>query len=143
MTIEAIKDILVDGGGLFLILATVVQISPLKINPWTWLGKTIGRVINGELSDKVNEIAKEVQKLRADCDEREAVSARVRILRFGDEIYQGVQHSKDHFDQILQDISEYERYCIAHPGFKNNMTGMTIACIKRTYATCINEHKFL
>lgn len=30
-----IKELLLGGGGLLLILMTLVQIAPIKINPWT------------------------------------------------------------------------------------------------------------
>ena len=39
--------------------------------------------------------------------ENKAVEARTRILRFGDEVSHGKNHSRDHFQQVLFDITNY------------------------------------
>ena len=41
-----IQEILAGGGGLLLILMTLVQIAPVKINPWSALAKAIGKAIS-------------------------------------------------------------------------------------------------
>lgn len=38
-----IKELLLGGGGLLLILMTLVQIAPIKINPWSALAKQLGK----------------------------------------------------------------------------------------------------
>lgn len=44
------------------------------------------------------------------------VQARIRILRFSDELRHNVNNidyfSKDHFDQVMIDIDIYEAYCL-------------------------------
>lgn len=145
-----LKEIITNGGGLALILMTIVQISPIKINPWSWVAQSIGRAINGEVIQKNAEIIKKVdnlaydfQALKATCDRREAEQCRSRICRFGDEILHGVQHSKEHFDQILLDCTDYETYCDEHPHFSNNVAVQTIELIKRTYRACMEDKTFL
>lgn len=138
-----IQDILTGGGGAVLILLTLIQIAPIKVNPWSAIAAVIGRAINREVITSVNELRAELQSLRSISDEREAVAARIRILRFGDEIYQGTMHSKEHFDQTLDDITDYEQYCAAHPNFKNDMTAITVQTIKETYQKCLEKHNFL
>lgn len=122
---------------------TFIQISPIKIDPWSWLARKIGRAMNGEVLDRVDKLEGLVESLRATADEREAKSTRIRILRFGDEILHGQEHSKEHFDQVLQDITEYQQYCKDHPGFKNNMTELTTRQIMSTYSELWEEHRFL
>jgi len=114
---------------------TLVQLAPIKIDPWTWLARKIGHAINGDVIARLD-------KLEATFEERAAKDARIRILRFGDEILHGVHHSKEHFDQILQDITEYDQYCDTHKEFKNNMTVLTTKHIMETYSECLEEHKF-
>ena len=121
---------------------TLVQIAPVKINPWTWVARAIGRAINEEVIQKVDKLEGDVRKLKDHSEEHEAKSARIRILRFGDEIRHGVHHSKEHFDQILLDITEYDNYCKDHPRFKNNMTAITTSVIMQTYQECWKENKF-
>ncbi len=100
-----IKELLTGGGGVLLVLLTLIQITPVKINPWSWFARKIGRAVNGELSAKVDKLGIDVRSLRREFEEREATVCRTHILRFGDEILHGVRHSKEHFDQILTDIT--------------------------------------
>ena len=124
-------------------LATLIQISPIKINPWTALARAIGRAINGEVIEKVEKLENSVESLNNKVDEGGAKTARARILRFGDEIIHGVRHSKEHFDDILDDMTDYEHYCHEHPDFKNDKTGLTSALIKDTYKECLKKHDFI
>ena len=121
----------------------LIQISPIKINPWTWIARSIGRAINGELIEKVDGLEKQFKQMQEDDAEREAKSARIRILRFGDECKQQIKHSQEHFDQIIDDIDQYETYCATHPNFKNNKAVLTISIIKDVYRRRIADNDFL
>lgn len=143
MDLEAIKQGLLYGGGGLFILMTLVQISPIKIDPWTWIFRSIGKLLNGEVLEKVDALSKDVQKNKNDDDEQWALLSRSHILRFGDELLHGVAHSKEHFDQILLDITKYELYCESHPQFPNGQAVATIKHIKETYRKCLDENKFL
>ena len=135
---------LVGGGALILaIAATIIQVSPIKIDPWTAIARAIGRAINGEVIEKVNNLEQEVRAIQKTNGEHNAEERRVRILRFGDEILHDVKHSKEHFDNILQDISVYELYCKTHPEFENGRTAITIETIEETYKKCFDNHSFL
>lgn len=143
MDLETLKEIGLYGGGVTVLLLTLVQISPIKINPWSWLGRCIGRAINGEVLEKVEALSEDVKNNKEDDDEQWASLSRSHILRFGDELLHGVSHSKEHFDQILLDISKYENYCKTHPKYLNNIATATIKQIKKTYQKCLEENKFL
>lgn len=136
---EFIKILLAGIGG----LAGIIEISPIKFNPWTWLIRGFGRMLNHDTNVKVDSLSTDVELLRNEMRERDAVNARVRILRFGDECRLGVEHSKDYFDQIEADITTYENYCREHPDFKNNMTALTIAYINKIFARCLEKNDFL
>lgn len=143
MTLETIKEIGLYGGGIVIVLMTLIQITPIKINPWSWIGRAIGRAINGEVLEKVEMLTVDVKNNKADDDEQWASLSRTHILRFGDEIRHGVGHSKEHFDQILLDISKYEKYCKGHPDYLNDVAHATIKLIKKTYQTCLEKNDFL
>ena len=138
-----LKELLTGGGSALLILATLLQIAPIKINPWSFIAKKIGKALNGEVVEKVDGLEKNIKNLRAECEEREATKCRARILRFGDEILHNVKHSKEHFDQILLDITAYEQCCSTHPNFKNNVAVANINRINREYDECANNNGFL
>ena len=122
---------------------TLIQISPIKVNPWSWIARAIGRAINAEVIQKVDNLEKDLQTLKKHTEEQTVKECRVRILRFGDEILHDVHHSKEHFDQILLDVTDYENYCKEHPEFRNNMTVLTTRRIMSTYERCLEEHSFL
>ncbi len=143
MTLESVRTILLFGGGGLLVLMTLIQITPIKINPWSWIAKRIGRAVNGEVLEKVNAIDGTVNEMRDHNAEEWASLSRTHILRFGDELLHGVAHSKEHFDQILVDISKYETYCGDHPEYLNGVANATIKQIKKTYQKCLDDHSFL
>lgn len=138
-----LKELLLNGGGTLLVLLTLIQIAPVKINPWSSIAKAVGRAINGEVLEKVSKLDQEIQGVRAGMAEEKAVNCRARILRFGDECLHGERHTKDHFDQTLRDIAAYERYCEDHKDFENNVTELTSDRIKEIYRHCLDNNDFL
>ena len=150
VTIAEMIAAIAGGGGILCILLTAVQISKIQINPWSWLARHIGRAINSEVMEQVEKINAKVSKLEVDignarmADERRDIEQhRVRILRFGEEILRGIRHTKEHFDQILIDATNYENYCRGHPDFQNDVTVETIRHIKSVDKKCWEEHSFL
>nr|WP_303038316.1 hypothetical protein [Enterocloster clostridioformis] len=125
----SLNEIITSGGGVLLILLTIIQLAPIKVNPWSKIARAIGRAMNVEIMDKLNE--------------SEATDARYRILRFDDEIRHHVKHTEEHFNQIMDDIDEYERYCSAHPNYKNSKAVLAIENTRRTYERCRRENSFL
>lgn len=138
-----LKEILLGGGGVLLVAMTLIQVAPIKVNPWSAIAKAIGRAINGEVIAKVDQLERDLEAMKAAQEERDAISCRSRILHFGDETIHGVRHTKEHFDQILRDITSYERYCDDHPHFENNTTVLTSQRIKDIYEDCLAKADFL
>lgn len=83
-----------------------------------------------------------LEKLSKELGENEATTSRYRILRFSDEILHGAKHSKEHFDQVLDDITTYKRYCEEHTEYQNNKAELAIENIKATYKKCCEEGVF-
>lgn len=97
-----------------------------------------------------NEIRGEIKLIKKDIDgvgaamrQDKATRARTQILRFADEIYQGTLHTKEHFDEILEAIDYYNKYCERHPDFKNYRTVNAQKIINDIYNQCQKEHTFL
>ena len=91
-------------------------------------------------NDRFDAIVKELAEVRADiksiiasADERAAVNCRVRILRFEDDLRDNRNPSAESFEQVLTDISNYEKYSEKHPDFPNSKAVMTIDHIKAVY----------
>lgn len=92
---------------------------------------------------KLGKIEKRMDKMEAEDAEREAKNARIRILRFGDECSHDVRHSREHFEQVIEDVDSYETYCRDHPEFKNNKAVLTIKIIKETYQRRLLNNDFI
>ena len=152
----------INGGaiGWGVIIAAVlslIQIAPIQINPWSSIAKHIGRALNGEVVERLDRYEHRTTELKEDLnelrdfihnvdfkiDEDRAVTARVRILRFNDELLEEKRHSKEAYDQVLSDIDVYDSYCEHHPEFKNNKTKMSASNIIDSYETRLKRHDFL
>lgn len=99
-----------------------------------------------ERKDKKNDCSKKIleaiQKINNKIDQRTAVGCRIRILKFMDEIIEGWEHSKDSYNQIMQDITHYHQYCEEHPQFLNHQTDATIERIKKDYEQRLTTNDF-
>lgn len=101
--------------------------------------------ITGSTSVKemIGEIRAELKKEKEARLEDKAEAKRSRVIRFSDELLNGMRHSKSMFDNALIDCSDYEKYCADHPHFRNSVATEAIENIKRTYRKCEEEHDFL
>lgn len=96
-----IKELIESGGIGVLALMTLVQIAPIKINPWEWLFKLFGKWASGYLMVEVKQVQDDLISIRGrvdvierDIEDREIKTTRLHIYRFADEISRGVKHSK-------------------------------------------------
>lgn len=142
--------------GIVIFLGSFIRIPKLELNVWGIIGNELKKGMLKEIDGKIDAISTKVNALSAQVEavnqhvvaveekeeENEAVNCRTRILRFGDEIAHEMEHSKEHFDQILSDIDEYEKYCHAHPNFKNNRTKETNQVILGAYRKRFEKHDF-
>ena len=92
-----------------------------------------------QIADMKNTLERHIQE----NEDESARNRRYRILRFYDEICDHKNHSESHFEDILDDIDEYEKYCSNHPEFRNNRGKVAMECIKATYAEVKNRGGFL
>ena len=93
---------------------------------------------------------KRIDKIQESFDEHvkeyeaaKASSQRYRILRFYDEVCDGQRHSESHFEDILQDIDEYETYCKHHEDYQNNRGHVAMEYIKELYGKLKTNGGFL
>ena len=93
-----------------------------------------------EKIDKIMEIVTEVSER---VDTNSATNARTRILRFDDELINGVHHSREYFQQTLEEINVYEAYCSRHPDYKNNACILAIEHIRRVYLDLLDRGGFI
>lgn len=129
---------------------TLIQIAPIKVNPWSALFNFIGNAINKDVISRLDGVQSQLDDLKSRHDKLEQTSerdkadnCRSRILRFADELRRDVPHSEEFFNQILDDITDYERYCDTHPEYKNSKATNAIAKIDKVYQKCMSDNSFL
>lgn len=152
--IQNILTYIAGSGGIIGAIMLVVQIAPIRFNPWSFVLNKLGqmmtrgvidevKVINGGMEERLHqEIVAVRDELAGIISETDAVHARYRIIRFHDEILQGVRHSKDHFDQILEMIDICETYCKDHNGFMTNQCHSSCSHIKEVYDERLRKRDF-
>ena len=131
-----VQELLAGGGGLLLVLMTLMQIAPVKINPWSWLARAIGRAVNAEVIKKLDD------HITMD-DQRTADGHRARILHFNNELLRDIGHTQEEFFEVLAEIDAYEDYCREHPEYPNNRAVLAIENIQEVYKERLKKHDFL
>ena len=135
------------------VVLSLIQISPLKLDPWTWIGNAFNKDVLAKiatLEKRIEKVEEGVDLANNKCDQYSAqreedkvVATRRRILNFNDELIWEKPHSKETFDQVLRDITYYESYCDSHRGFCNSQANAAIRNINRTYDKCCEDHSFI
>lgn len=82
---------------------TLIEIVPIKVNPWKALFKWIGNCIIGDIKDDLAE-------LKRDFEETKAQDKRWHILNFSNSCRNGKLHSKDEWRHLMSELREYEEY---------------------------------
>lgn len=81
----------------------------------------------------ISKVQEELEEFRNEFSAYKAEVLRYNILNFNDSILELRVRGKDSWNQILQDITDYEVYCHAHPDFKNDRANLAIENIKERY----------
>ena len=98
---------------------------------------------NSEVLAKLKSIADKIAGIESRLDKENADDARRNILSFDDELRRGLDHSEESFNQVLQDIKFYRRYCRTHADYENDKATSAIEHIRETYQRVKNENKFI
>lgn len=135
------------GGGILILLMSLIEVSKIKINPWTAIGNlfkklfhAIGNMMHGDIIARLDEMREEQKKtqnrleehIKID-DERSADLHRASILKFNTDLRHGLRHTDEDFNEVLYNIDCYERYCEDHPDYPNNRAVHAIMNIKKVY----------
>lgn len=119
----------------------VQEVIELSKNYPTWRKQSIE--IQVELKNQIQNLSGKMDELNEANGEGMAYTWRYRILRFNDEVKQGIRHTEEHFNQILEDITKYNRYCGEHKDFPNDKAVFAIKNIRDAYDKCLEENDFL
>ena len=116
------------GFWILIVMSALIEVSPIKINPWTRIKKMIQNFIGVQaLSDKI------------DLDN--ALRYRTEILKFGEECLEK-NFSQRSYEDMIDICDRYDDYCKLHPKFKNGVTIEHEKVIRDSYSEKLKTNSF-
>lgn len=115
------------------ILLSLIQISPLKLNPWDKLLAWFGKKLNGATIKKLEELQKQVRDMWINTH-------RQSILTFARECRADMHHDAEEWNHILSIADEYEVYC-AKNTVSNGVVKADTEYVRALYQELSREHK--
>jgi len=88
------------------ILLSLVEVSPLKLNPWKWL-------------KAFYQLPGRLEKLEHEFNDDRAFRWRQMIKSYTRQLERGEKFRESEWVEILDTTKRYEDYCEVHPDFKN------------------------
>ena len=129
----SLSEILGAGGLGLVLLLSLVQVAPLKLNPrdrvFDWLGQKLNRTADEEL-----------KKLQAQIQGMWINSHRHTILRFARECRAGIDHSPDEWTNVLNVAEEYEAF-VRENSITNGIITQDTVYLRNLYQELSREHK--
>ena len=145
-----LDDLFVGGGVGVVAVLSLVEIAPIKVNPWSAIARGLGRAFNAEVLADLKAVQKAqldtrsaLDKHQAADDEYKAECHRAALLAFNTSLLRGELHTQEDFFDAFRHIDQYEDYCRSHPGYKNNRASHAIANIGRVYDERLKARDFL
>lgn len=136
-------EIFGGGAGALAVVLTLVQLAPVKLNPWSAMARAVGRAMHSDLEKELAEIKTRLTAHIESDDRRAADGHRARILHFNNELLRGIEHTKEEFLEALAEIDAYEEYCRANPDYPNNRAVLAVKNIQSSYMERLQKHDFL
>lgn len=122
-----------------IILGTLVEITPVKINPISWFGRHFNRDIDDKLKnfqDTYNQNHEEVVTKLNETNERidmnDIADIRTRIASIATIIKTGGEITEDQFNCVFKDIDKWNKYHEKYPDL-NGIVNVSIEIIKEAY----------
>jgi len=144
MNIQEILTSLGTGGVgavIFLIL-TLVEITPIKVNPWSHLLKWIGDKMNDDLRQEFKTLKGELHTLKKDFEEKNAHDKRWSILDFANSCHNGRKHTKEEWEHVLNQLLFYEEY-VDKNEIPNAVIEEETRYLRELYRELMNKNEFI
>lgn len=99
---DMIQKIIEQYGVLLGVLAMIgIEISPIKINPFTWLGKICGKLLG------IETLSKQIKKVDEKVDINERDRIRYEILQFSGSLRNGLTRTDNDYTHIEELYDKY------------------------------------
>lgn len=142
------------------ILSLIIQIVPIKINPWTKIFKWIGKLITEDTDKNIKQLIKKTTELESTItsvqndfktettaiikgiDENEKDRIRWEVLNFANSCRNGRRHTKDEFQHIIA-LNDKYKTLLEKTNDKNGVFEVEYQYILNLYNKYLREDDFL
>ena len=118
-----------------IIFTGLIQIVPIKINPWSALFKWISTKITGSACEKMDDLIQVI-------DENEKDRIRWEVLDFANSCRNGRRHTRDEFQHIVALHDKYEKL-LEKTHDSNGVFNVEYRYIQDLYAERLEKNDFL
>ena len=146
---ELINKLFENHGSLAVVLLCLVEVTPIKINPLSWVFKWIGSKANEELRaevkylrDGLHDARGELNSLISDVEQMKVDSMRWDILTFANACHCGKRHTKEEWNHTISQCQEYEDY-VERKNISNGVIVEETKYLRELYQGIIKENDFL
>ena len=115
------------------VLLSLIQISPLKLNPWDTILGWMGKKLNGGMVKRLQEVEKQIRDMWINTH-------RQSILTFARECRADMHHDAEEWNHILSIADEYEVYCQKNT-VSNGVVKADTEYIRGLYQELSHEHR--
>ena len=129
-------------GWVLLILSIFIQITPIKISPWSALFKWVGKNITNNACHKIDSLVTKVSDLEISIDANEKDRIRWEILDFANSCRNNRKHSRDEFQHIVDLNDKYKRL-LKKTNESNGVFDIEFKYIQDLYAERLAKNDFL
>ena len=145
---------------ILLILSVFIQISPIKINPWSRVFKWIGKIITEESNKKIedlivqteqlessiktvnNKLAEETTVIKNNINENEKDRIRWEVLDFANSCRNGRKHTEEEFKHVIALNDKYKEL-LRITGDENGVFEANYNYIQELYQEYLRKNNFL
>ena len=138
------------------VIGMIFEIPQFKLKPFTRLLRTIGKLLNNDVTQRINRLNSEVNELKADIEEvkkenkdqmkvidmNDANFIRTTILDFANSLRQGRRHTQEEYDHIIDMNDRYEEY-VTRYNIHNGRFIQAYRYILACYSDCLENNSFL
>ena len=138
------------------VIGMIFEIPKFKLKPFTRILRTVGKLLNNDVSMRIDRLNTEVDGIKSDIEEvksenekqmkvidmNDANFIRTTILDFANSLRQGRGHTQEEYDHIIDLNDRYEEYVDKYQ-IHNGRFIQAYRYILACYSDCLENNSFL
>lgn len=135
-----------------IVFTGLIQIAPIKINPWSALFKWVSKAITGDACSKIDGLVEKVNKIDGLITKMDSIEGNIaanekdrirwEILDFANSCRNGRKHTRDEYQHIIA-LNDKYRELLALTNDTNGVFEAEYEYIKKLYTERLEKNDFL